>query len=153
MNSAENEINDLVQQLAEDGVAMDHQDATLHDELMSALEYAEHPTGVVVIEDLPEAIPNIRDFAGELLKASEMDTIILRTPFAGSVVSDVYSRSEIESAERSFLGNEDYPEATAALLQDLRASEPVDVPFLGLMFGAITLAAASAVAWKKSRKA
>lgn len=74
MIPADIDLEALGAQLAKDQVAMDFQDASLHAELLSALEYAQHPTGIVVLEHTPAVTADLRDIAGQLQRESDLDT-------------------------------------------------------------------------------
>lgn len=153
MIPADVDLEDLGAQLLEDQVAINFSDATLHDELLSALEYAQHPTGMVVLEHTPVVTADLRDIAGQLQRDTSLDTVIVRAPDSGAIVSQVYSRAQIESAQWHFLDNPDYPAATVTLLQDLEADTAAGVSFIAVFLAVVLLAVGSATAWRKSRRA
>ncbi|QGU02046.1 hypothetical protein CKALI_05885 [Corynebacterium kalinowskii] len=62
-------------------------------------------TAFVVLDDAPTGIATTRDVAQELLNTTSFDTIIVRSPYSGAIVSHDYSRAAIESAQYDFLAN------------------------------------------------
>lgn len=79
--------------------------------------------------------------------------MIVRAPDSGAIVSEVYSRAEIESAQWHFLDNPDYPAATVTLLEELQAEDSAGVGFVAACLAVVVLAVGSAAAWRKSFRA
>ncbi|RNE49170.1 DUF6676 family protein [Corynebacterium alimapuense] len=122
------DIPNLAQQLQEDSVAFGNPDAVnmgagLEPGLVSAVTHAESidvgPVGVVVLDFTPNITADLRDIAQELLMATDLDTIIVRAPGTGAIVSETHSRSAIESAQHAFLGNPNIEEGTFYFLDQL----------------------------------
>lgn len=118
-------IDDLNAQVAHDRVAMDFDAPVLHEDLLRAIEYAgEQEFGdvaFVALAETPAVTADLRDIAQEILQASDAHTVIVRAPGSGAIVSDTYTRAQIESAQWNFLGTPDYAEATTALVEHIQA--------------------------------
>ena len=122
------DIDDLSRQLAEDSVAFGsfvpvEQVSSLEPGLIDAVSHAEQSgfgsLGVVVLEHTPPHTPDLRDVAQDLLLGADVDTVIVRAPESGAIVSDVHSRSAIESAQYSFLGDPDVVGAAHRFIDDV----------------------------------
>lgn len=109
-------LDDLALQLEEDSVAfgpfvpsgkVSDVEPGLIDAVTHAGEGDFGSLGVVVLEHTPAHAPDLRDVAQDLLLSTGMDTIIVRTPESGAVVSDVHSRAALEQAQYPLLGNPD----------------------------------------------
>lgn len=151
------DLDDLARQLAEDGVAInrvgqDH--PSMEGELQQVLERAGQSefgsAGIVVLDAAPQRSADQRDIAQDLLNISELDTVIVRSPGSGAIVSDVHTRAEIESAQWHFLGNGDYVAATRNLIDDINAAG-VNWIAITVTLLAVVLAAAAATAWSVRR--
>lgn len=137
MIPADTDIADLSGQLADNGVAIGsvaEQYPTMEGELAEVMDQAEvegfGAAGIAVLDHTPENAADLRDIAQELLMAGELDTVIVRAPASGAIVSDIHSRAEIESAQWRFLGDSDYVAATRTLIEDINSA--------GISWGAVT---------------
>ena len=75
-----------------------------------------------------------------------MDTVIVRAPESGAIVSDVHPRGAIEAAQYPFLGNPDIVGGVFGFIDDVNGWS-VNWP-LALVLIAVTLAAVGgATAW------
>lgn len=110
------DTDDLARQIGEDAVAFGTQVpagrvAELEPGLVDAVAHADASgfgsLGVVVLGETPPHAPDLRDVAQDLLLATDVDTVIVRAPESGAVVSDLHTRADIESAQYPFLGNPD----------------------------------------------
>lgn len=122
------DLDDLVLQLDEDSVAFDalvppERAAELEPGIINAVAHAADTDfgslGVVVLQHAPAQTADMRDVAQDLLMISNLDTVIVRAPYSGAVVSDVYSRAELEVAQYPFLGNPDVVGATFRFIDDV----------------------------------
>lgn len=121
------------------------------------LESGEFGTlGVIVLEVTPSPASSIRDIGQEVLMRSDKDTIAVRTPGSGAVVSDIHSRASLESGQEFFLNNNDYIQGTVALVNQVvhpvppRPSMKMATVEIGLVIVlAIALAAFSFRKWWK----
>ena len=125
------DIDDLSRQLAEDSVAFGsfvpvEQVSSLEPGLIDAVSHAEQSgfgsLGVVVLEHTPPHTPDLRDVAQDLLLGTDVDTVIVRAPESGAVVSDVHSRGAIEAAQYPFLGNPDIVGGVFGFIDDVNGS-------------------------------
>lgn len=125
------DLDDLAHQLGEDSVAFGafvptERAAELQPGLADAVAHAGATDfgslGVVILEQAPAHAPDMRDVAQDLLLSTELDTVIVRAPHSGAVVSDVHSRADLESAQYPFLGNPDLVGATHRLIDDVNAA-------------------------------
>lgn len=116
MISAGVDIPDLAQQIGEDSVAYggDGGEGFTRDVepgLVDAVAHAESgdfgSVGFVILDRTPQQTADLRDIAQDVLLATDVDTVVVRAPGSGAIVSDVHSRSAIESAQYSFLGDPD----------------------------------------------
>lgn len=147
MIPADIDLDDLAAQLSEDGVAigqLGRDYPSMEGELQQVLTEAGNSdfgsAGIVLLDSAPARSADQRDIAQDLLGLTELDTVIVRSPGSGAVVSDIHTRAEIESAQWHFLGNSDYVAATRDLVGAINSS--------GINWTAITaiLLAALAVA-------
>ncbi len=149
------DIDDLSRQLAEDSVAFGsfvpvEQVSSLEPGLIDAVSHAEQSgfgsLGVVVLEHTPPHTPDLRDVAQDLLLGTDVDTVIVRAPESGAIVSDVHPRGAIEAAQYPFLGNPDIVGGVFGFIDDVNGWS-VNWP-LALVLIAVTLAAVGgATAW------
>ncbi len=125
MNSPEHTLDDLTRRMGEVPVMVGENSRDMEPELLDAVARAEAEgfgtLGVVVLDDHPERATDLRNLAEDLQLSTGLDTVIVRSPFSGAVVSDVHSRAELESAQYAFLGNPDVPGATHALIDQVAA--------------------------------
>lgn len=119
MTPADVDIDDLARQVDDDGVAHSAWDASSHEAFSAELEpglrdataYSEQEDlgtlGVVVLDDAPAQTADLRDIAQDVLMSTDVDTIFVKAPGSGAMVSDVHSRSVIESGQPHLLGDPD----------------------------------------------
>ncbi len=116
-------IDDLADQLNADRIALESINDPLHHDLEFALSYAEEKglenTGVVIIDHIPAHYSNMRDIAQELAFRAGLDTVILKAPGGGAIVSTDYSRAEIEAAQGAFFMEPNYGLGVRLLVDDL----------------------------------
>ncbi|AGF72504.1 DUF6676 family protein [Corynebacterium halotolerans] len=126
MIPADIDIDDLTRQLEEDSVAVGENHGGLEPALLDAVAYAEAndfgPLGVVVLDRTPPQTADLRDVAQDLQLATDLGTVLVRTPSSGAVVSEVHTRAELESAQHPFLGNPDIPAATHQFIDQVNAA-------------------------------
>lgn len=137
MIPADTDIADLSGQLADNRVAIGavaEEYPTMEGELAEVMGQAEAEgfgaTGIALLDHTPEQPADLRDIAQELLMAGELDTVIVRAPASGAIVSDIHSRAEIESAQWRFLGDSDYVAATRTLIDEINSA--------GISWGGVT---------------
>ena len=122
------DVPDLAQQIDEDSVAYggDGGEGFARDVEPGLLDAAAHAesgdfgsVGFVVLDRTPERTADLRDIAQDVLLATDVDTVVVRAPGSGAIVSDVHSRSAIESAQYSFLGDPDVVGAAHRFIDDV----------------------------------
>lgn len=135
-------MDDLKKQLAEDQVALESADSQLHRDLLTVIEDLSSSefgsVGIAVLDETPQQTADLRDIAQMLLNESVVDSVIVRAPSSGAIVSNIYSRADIESAQWDFLANPNYPEATQILGEQMLNSS-VDGNILGLAMLGLTV--------------
>lgn len=121
-------IAELATELEEDSVAMGpltgEQYPTLEPDLIEVVEGAGDfgSLGVVVLDETPAATSDLRDIAQELLNVSAVDTVVVRSPTSGAVVSDVHSRAALEMGQHEMLGTVDFVAGTESLIRTVTGS-------------------------------
>lgn len=94
------DVPDLAEQLAEDSVAFTNPvlagDPGAQADAQASLRDGD---GVAVVDVAGGSPADYRDVAQELQDATGLDTVIVQSPGTISVVSDSWSRAEIESAQ------------------------------------------------------
>lgn len=142
MIPADVDMGDLTKQLADDQVALESPNPQLHGDLLSVvqdLSSSEFGTvGIAVLDETPQQTADLRDIAQVLLDESTVESVIVRAPSSGAIVSDVHSRADIESAQWDFLTNPDYAEATR-ILGDHILNNPVNDHLLSLLLIVLTV--------------
>ncbi len=122
---------DLARQIGEDSVAFGAQVPTgriaeLEPGLLDAAAHADTSgfgsLGVVILGETPPHFPDLRDVAQDVLLATEVDTVIVRAPESGAVVSDLHTRADIEAAQYPFLGNPDVVGGVYGFIDDINGS-------------------------------
>lgn len=139
------DVDDIAEQLSDDGVAFSNPELALDDALQEPIAASLHPDhGVAVVDVFPEKIPDLRDLATALQDRTGLDTVILQAPMKVSVVSDSYDRAAIEAAEDSLPTGLDQ----VTLVNDFYATaDGFSVPWgpiVGIFFCLAVLAAFSA---------
>ncbi|MGP6173160.1 Rv1476 family membrane protein [Corynebacterium sp. A21] len=129
MIPAEVNIEDLASQLQEDGVAIGEvarDYPSMEGELQGVLADADTAgfgsVGMVLLDRAPAQTADQRDIASELINATGLDTVIVRSPGSGAIVSEVHTRADIEAAQWHFLGDSDYVGATRNLVDQITAT-------------------------------
>lgn len=125
------DTDDLARQIGEDAVAFGGQVPTeriaeLEPGLLDATVHADTSgfgsLGIVVLGETPAHTPDLRDVAQDVLLATDVDTVIVRAPGSGAVVSDLHTRADIESAQYPFLGNPDVVGGVFEFIDDVNGS-------------------------------
>lgn len=124
------DIDALARELEDDAVAMGQgtgeQYPALETDLISVMEEAAEgefgSLGHVVLDSTPAVTADLRDIAQELLDATSLDTVVVRAPGSGAVVSDVHSRASLEAAQHEMLQTFDYVEGASLLIRDVTES-------------------------------
>lgn len=76
-------------------------------------------TAFVILDHTPAGVATTRDVAQELLNTTDFDTVIVRAPISGAIVSRDYSRAAIESAQYEFLGDPNIAPAARTFIDTL----------------------------------
>lgn len=157
MIPAEIDMADLEGQLAADGIAFGTEnpvnaplEAAMRDALNVAPTDELGTTGLVVLEQTPAHVPDLRDVAQDLLIASGYDTVIVRTPHVALAVSDTLDRASIDAGQRAMIAQPDYPQG---LVDFAEAAADFDMPWLLLaLFGALIVGGVVAATWRRARQ-
>ena len=107
-------LEELVSQLASSSVAFGT-DNPVNAELGPALEDALadantdsfDPTGMIVLEQTPPVIADLRDLAQDATAETGLDTVLVRTPQVAVGVSDSLTRAQVERGERAMVAEPD----------------------------------------------
>lgn len=124
------DIDALARDLEGDAVAMGSGTGemypTLEDELVQVVEGAADgefgSLGYVVLDTTPAMTADLRDIAQELVNETSLDTVAVRAPGSGAVVSEVHSRASLEVAQHEMLGTTDYVEGASLLIRNVTDS-------------------------------
>lgn len=124
------DIDALARDLEDDavamGVAMREQHPAMEEELSRIAEEAANgefgTLGYVVLDSTPAVTADLRDIAQELVNTTSFDTVAVRSPGSGAVVSDIHTRASLEAAQHEMLGSPDYIEGASLLVRDVTAS-------------------------------
>ena len=105
-------LEELVSQLASSSVAFGT-DNPVNAELGPALEDALadaslDPAGMIVLEQTPPVIADLRDLAQDAAAETGLDTVLVRTPQVAVGVSDSLTRAQVERGERAMVAEPDY---------------------------------------------
>ncbi|MDO5669729.1 MAG: hypothetical protein Q4G50_06975 [Corynebacterium sp.] len=155
------DIDDLARQIDEDSVAFGsfvpaEKMGELEPGLIDAASHAESSgfgsLGVVVLEHTPAHTPDLRDIAQDVLVATEVETVIVRAPGSGAIVSDVHSRAEIETAQYPFLADGDVVGGVHRFIDDVNGWS---LNWVGILVVVLLLVAVAAAltAWNARRVA
>lgn len=135
MIPADVDIADLSAQLTLDGVAFSNPEladnAAVQQPIIDTLAIGH---GIAVVDVFPPHQADIRDIAQELQDATGLDTVIVQAPSSVSVVSDTYSRAQLEASQSALAPGLDQ----VTLLQDFYSRADATAPPIQ----AITLVAA-----------
>lgn len=142
-------IAELAAELEEDLVAMGaatgEQYPTLEPDLIGVATGAGEgdfgSLGVVVLDETPAMSSDLRDIAQDLLDSTSLDTIVVRAPASGAVVSDVHSRAALEAGQHELLGTVDFVAGTESLVRSVTESGVSSIDWLqvSLIAGAVIL--------------
>ena len=105
-------LEELVSQLASSSVAFGT-DNPVNAELGPALEDALaeanlDPAGMIVLEQTPPVLADLRDLAQDAAAETGLDTVLVRTPQVAVGVSDSLNRAQVECGERAMAAEPDY---------------------------------------------
>lgn len=105
-------LEELVSQLSSSSVAFGT-DNPVNAELGAALEAALadanlDPAGMIVLEQTPPVIADLRDLAQDAAAETGLDTVLVRTPQVAVGVSDSLNRAQVECGERAMAAEPDY---------------------------------------------
>ena len=105
-------LEELVSQLSSSSVAFGT-DNPVNAELGPALEDALaeanlDPAGMIVLEQTPPVIADLRDLAQDAAAETGLDTVLVRTPQVAVGVSDSLNRAQVECGERAMAAEPDY---------------------------------------------
>ncbi|WP_085957994.1 DUF6676 family protein [Corynebacterium fournieri] len=146
----EAKLEDLVDQLSSSPVAFGTDNPVnpeLGAALTSALEGADtadiDPVGVVVLEQTPPVIADLRDLAQDVADGADLDTVLVRTPNVAVGVSDSLTRAQVERGERAMAAEPDYPAGVQAFVD---AAASVSIPWGLIVAVVVAVLAAVAVA-------
>ncbi|WP_075726218.1 DUF6676 family protein [Corynebacterium aquilae] len=155
-------LDDLAQQVEADNVAIDGLEAAypgteagLIDITNQARSTGVGDVKIVVLDRTPAQPADLRDIAYEIQQRTGADTVIVRSPGTGAVVSDQYSRKSIEQAEKAMYGNPDYISSTQAFLADVREdTTPWQEINLGIgVVVALTIVTTAWSTWRRRQSA
>ena len=66
------------------------------------------PAGMIVLEQTPPVIADLRDLAQDAAAETGLDTVLVRTPQVAVGVSDSLNRAQVECGERAMAAEPDY---------------------------------------------
>lgn len=153
------DVASLRDQINVDAVAINQLGATyphLEQELIDASRHGIDTgfgrTAFALLDHSPAGVATTRDVAQELLNTTNFDTIVVRTPYTGAIVSHDYSRAAIESAQYDFLAN---PEIAAAACEFMDTLNGQFYPWstINIVIGATVALAIALTAWLTSGQA
>ena len=105
-------LEELVSQLSSSSVAFGTDNpvnAALGPALEDALAEANlDPAGMIVLEQTPPVIADLRDLAQDAAAETGLDTVMVRTPQVAVGVSDSLNRAQVECGERAMAAEPDY---------------------------------------------
>ena len=105
-------LEELVSQLSSSSVAFGTDNpvnAALDPALEDALAEANlDPAGMIVLEQTPPVIADLRDLAQDAAAETGLDTVLVRTPQVAVGVSDSLTRAQVERGERAMVAEPDY---------------------------------------------
>ena len=105
-------LEELVSQLSSSSVAFGTDNpvnAALGPALEDALAEANlDPAGMIVLEQTPPVLADLRDLAQDAAAETGLDTVLVRTPQVAVGVSDSLNRAQVERGERAMAAEPDY---------------------------------------------
>lgn len=145
---ADVDVDALAAQLAHAPVAFGTENpanAVLGRDLVSAIEAVNDAdlgsVGVVVLEQTPPHVPDVRDIAQDVANASGLDTVVVRTPQVAVGVSDTLTRAEVEQGQRAMVAEPDYVQG---FNEFVHAADAFTVPWGAVVALAVGVLAAAA---------
>ncbi|GAA4800640.1 hypothetical protein FRX94_00715 [Corynebacterium canis] len=131
MTPSEENLQRLAEDLKDDSVAVGQLgeqypdlEGYLHEVVKEAAENGRGDYAFVVLDEMPAVPTDMRNIAQELLNMTDVDTVVLRTPVYGTIVSNEHSRAEIEAAEIVIFQDNDYV-ASFRWLTETLGQDPV----------------------------
>lgn len=124
--------------------------ATLEDTIAHSDTADFDPIGVIVLEQTPPIIADLRDLAQDAAAQTGLDTILVRTPNVAVGVSDSLTRAQVERGERAMVAEPDYAVGIQAFA-DAATSFSVQWPLVAALV-LVLLSAAGTVAWAAARR-
>lgn len=145
-------LEELASQLASSPVAFGT-DNPVNAELGPALEAALAdantdafaPVGMIVLEQTPPVIADLRDLAQDAAAETGLDTVLVRTPQVAVGVSDSLARAQVERGERTMVAEPDYVvgvHAFADAANTFSVNWPLTVAVVVLVLAVVATAAA-----------
>lgn len=129
---------------------------TLEQELIDATRHGVETgfgrAAFVILDDTPAGVATTRDVAQELLNTTDFDTIIVRSPHSGAIVSHDYSRAAIESAQYDYFANPQIAPASRQLMDTLH-TQHYPWSLINIAIAVVVLAAIAITAWLTLRQA
>ena len=108
-------LEELVSQLASSPVAFGTDNPVnaelgpaLHNALAAAGADSFDPAGMIVLEQTPPVVADLRDLAQDAAAETGLDTVLVRTPQVAVGVSDSLTRAQVERGERAMVAEPDY---------------------------------------------
>ncbi|PRQ12093.1 hypothetical protein C1Y63_03230 [Corynebacterium sp. 13CS0277] len=140
--------NVAIGQLGEDYPGLEQ---ALSDVTQNAVAQGFGSLKIVVLDRTPAQPADLRDIATEVQQHTGVDTVIVRSPGTGAVVSETYARKAIEQAEKTMYGDPDYVVSAQTFVDSVQAdTTPWQEINLGL--GLIVLAAVVTTGWATWRR-
>lgn len=145
-------LEELVSQLSSSSVAFGT-DNPVNAELAPALEAALAdantdafaPVGMIVLEQTPPVVADLRDLAQDAAAETGLDTVLVRTPHVAVGVSDSMTRAQVERGERTMAAEPDYVAGIHAFADAANAftvNWPLTVAVVVVVLAAVAAAAA-----------
>ncbi|WJZ02683.1 Rv1476 family membrane protein [Corynebacterium freiburgense] len=78
----------------------------------------------VALDRMPDMPADMRDIAQELLLRTQAETVVVRSPYYGTIVSSEHTRADIEAAEKVIFNDPNYVGSFRWLTENL-GQEPV----------------------------
>ena len=147
-------LEELVSQLSSSSVAFGTDNpvnAALDPALEDALAEANlDPAGMIVLEQTPPVVADLRDLAQDAAAEAGLDTVLVRTPHVAVGASDSLTRAQVERGERAMVAQRDYPAGVDAFV-DAATSFSVNWPLVTAV-SVLALVAAALVAARAARR-
>lgn len=80
----------------------------LHEVVQVAAADGRGKYAFVALDRMPDMPADMRDIAQEILLRTDADTVVVRSPHYGTIVSSTHTRAEIEAAEQVIFHDPDY---------------------------------------------